>query len=100
MADLGPRLTLLLQTLVPFAFFMACVYLALHILVVRVVRRPDSPVLWFFAVVTGPLVRPLRALLPPGTPEPRVRAIALAAYATGWLGSGFLLRWLGRAMSG
>jgi hypothetical protein len=100
MADLVPRLALLLHMLVPFVFFMASVYLALHILAARVVRRPDSPVLWFFGVVTGPLVRPLRALLPPETPEPRLRLIALAAYATGWLGSRALLGWLGSALSG
>jgi hypothetical protein len=100
MIDLPLRLALLFQTLVPFVFFMASVYLALHILVARVVRRPDSPVLWFFTVVTGPLTRPVRAMLPPDMPEPRLRAIGLAVYVVGWLGSRALLGWIGRALSG
>jgi uncharacterized protein YggT (Ycf19 family) len=62
------------------------VYLGLHIAVARLVRRPDSPVLWFFGVVTSPLTRPIRALLPPGTPERRIRVIAFAVYLVLWLG--------------
>ena len=54
--------------------------------------------LWFFSVVTGPLTRPVRAVLPRGTPEPRVRAVALAMYVALWLVSGRLLSLLaGRA---
>jgi hypothetical protein len=65
---------------------MAALYLALHIAFAALIPRPESPVLWFFSVVTGPLTRPVRAMLPPSTPEPRVRAIALAVYAGLWLG--------------
>ena len=75
-------------------FFMASVYLALHIAVARLVPRPDSQVRWFFSVVTGPLIRPVRRLLPPGTSERRVHLVALGAYAALWLVSGTLLRWL------
>ena len=74
----------LLNVVIPLLFFMAWVYLAIHVLFARVVS-PDSPVLWFFNVVTGPLTRPVRGLLPRGTPEPRVRTIALLAYFVSWI---------------
>ena len=79
------RIPVLLNVVVPLLLFMACVYLTLHMVFARLVARPDSPVLWFFAVVTGPLTRPVRALLPRGTPEPRVRALALGVYLVLWL---------------
>jgi hypothetical protein len=94
------RLSVLIRTLVPFLFFMAAVYLALHALAARAVRRPDSQILWFFGVVTGPLTRPVRSLLPPRTPEPRVRVVALAIYVALWLVSGWFLRWLGAPATG
>jgi hypothetical protein len=93
-SDLGVRLTALAYIVVPLLFFMAAVYLALHVLFARMVRDPASPVLWFFAVVTGPLTRPVRAFLPPGTPEPRVRVVALALYGALWLASRALLLWI------
>jgi hypothetical protein len=85
MDDAVRRLPYLLNVLLPLVFFMASVYLALHIVFARVLRRPDSPVLWFFSVVTGPLTRPVRALLPRGTPEARVRMLALGLYVVLWL---------------
>ena len=85
MADLTARLPLLLNLVLPLVLFMAWIYLALHMLFARLVTNPQSPVLWFFAVVTGPLTRPVRALLPPGTPEPRVRMISLAVYVALWI---------------
>ena len=69
-----------LLVIVWFLCYMAAVYLALHILVARFSRAPGSRLLWFFSVVTGPLTRPVRALTPPGTPEGRVRVVALGAY--------------------
>jgi uncharacterized protein YggT (Ycf19 family) len=88
------RLKALLYVLPPLVFFMASVYLGLHIVFARLVRTPGSPVLWFFAVVTGPLTRPVRALLPPGTPDRQVRMVALVVYVTLWLGVRVLLaRW-------
>jgi hypothetical protein len=78
---------------------MASIYLALHIVFARFVAagRP-SATLWFFSVVTGPLTRPVRAVLPPGTPENRVRSIALAVYVVLWMASGAVLNHLiGRA---
>lgn len=95
MSDFLLRLILVFQVLVPFVFFMASVYLALHLLVVSLARRPDSPLLWFFRVVTGPLTRPVRAFAPAQTSESRSLAIALAVYVTAWLGSRALISWLG-----
>ena len=63
-----------------FLCYMASIYLALHIAVARFSRAPDSRLLWFFSVVTGPLTRPVRALMPPATTEARVRLVALGAY--------------------
>ncbi len=63
-----------------FLGYMASVYLALHVAVARFTRAPDSRLLWFFNVVTGPLTRPVRALMPLGTPEARIRLVALGAY--------------------
>jgi hypothetical protein len=40
---------------------------------------------WFFSVVTAPLTRPVRALLPPATPETRVRMVALGVFVALWL---------------
>jgi hypothetical protein len=96
MTDLSVRLLHTANVVVPLLFFMATIYLALHVLFARVITRPDSPVLWFFSVVTGPLTRPVRALLRPGTPERRVRLVALLAYVALWLGSRVLLaQWVG-----
>ena len=69
-----------LLVLVWFVCYMAAIYLALHVVVARFSRAPESRLLWFFSVVTGPLTRPVRALLPAGVPEARVRAIALGVY--------------------
>jgi hypothetical protein len=93
--DLLVRLGVLLRLLVPFVFFMASVYLALHVLLARIVGRPESPVLWFFSTVTGPLTWPVRAVLPSSTPERRVRLVSLGCYVTLWLGSRLVLVRLG-----
>lgn len=87
MDELPLRLAILLRFLVPFLFMMATVYVAVHMLFARLISSPQSQVLWFFAVVTGPLTRPFRALLPVGTPEPRVRTIALLVYLALWVAS-------------
>jgi len=85
MDELGLRLYLFLNFVIPLVFFMAAIYLALHIAFARLVGTPESPVLWFFSVVTGPLTRPIRRWLAPGTPETRVRLVALVVYAGLWL---------------
>jgi hypothetical protein len=84
MDELLRRLPVLLNVVLPFLLFMAWIYLALHILAERL-SRPDSPLLWFFGVVTGPLTRPVRAVLPAGTPEARVRAVSLLVYVLLWI---------------
>ena len=74
-----------LLLVVGFLAYMAGIYLLVHIVFVRLIRNPQSPVLWFFSVVTGPLTRPVRALLPPGVPEARLRWVALGACVALWL---------------
>lgn len=100
MDDLGLRLVLLLRLLIPFLFMMATVYLATHVLFARLIGSPESQVLAFFSIVTAPLTRPVRALLRPGTTEPRVRAIALAIYFVLWIVTDRLARMLGPSVSG
>jgi uncharacterized protein YggT (Ycf19 family) len=92
MDDLGLRLGLVLRGLIPFLFMMASVYLATHMLFARLVTSPTSQILAFFTIVTAPLTRPIRAFLPPGTGEARVRAVALVVYVALWIATD----WLGR----
>jgi len=74
-----------LLVVVWFIAYMAAIYLALHMIVARFSRNPGGLVLWFFGVLTAPLIRPVRACLPPLTPERRVRLIALGAWIGLWL---------------
>ena len=85
MDDAAFRVLLVLNVVVPLVFFMASLYLALHIAFARLIGRPGSAVLWFFSVVTAPLTRPVRAALPSGTAENRVRLISLAVYTALWI---------------
>jgi hypothetical protein len=100
MEEFTARLPLLVNLVVPHVLFMAWIYLALHMLFARLVRRPDSPLLWFFSVLTRPLTRPVSALLPPETPEARVRAISLAVYAVLWILARVVLAGLTSARQG
>ena len=100
MDELGLRLVLLANVVIPLLFFMAAIYLSLHIAFARFVSSPESPVLWFFSVVTGPLTRPVRAWLTPGAPEPTIRLVALGVYTALWLVSRAVLVWLGAAYRG
>jgi hypothetical protein len=79
------RLPHFIYIVVPLLFFMAWIYLALHALFARFIGDPKSPVLWFFGIVTGPLTRPIRAVLPPATPESRVRLVSLGVYFVLWI---------------
>jgi hypothetical protein len=81
--------------LVWFFCYMAAIYLALHMLVARLSRAPDSRLLWFFSVVTGPLTRPVRAVVPPRTSEGRVRLITLLVLVALWLGARLVLGAMG-----
>lgn len=69
-----------------FLAYMGAIYLGLHMLLARLIRNRESRLLWFFTVVTAPLIRPVRAVLPAGTPEGRLRAITLGALVALWLG--------------
>jgi hypothetical protein len=79
------RATQIVYVIVPLVFFMAWVYLAFHMVFARVITDPRNPALWFFSVVTGPLTRPVRALLPPAATESRVRVVSLGVYVALWL---------------
>ena len=70
--------------LLRFLCFMAIVYLTLHALCVRMIAKPESKVLWFFSVVTGPLTWPLRMWLPPAISTSRLLFVALGVYGTLW----------------
>jgi hypothetical protein len=98
--ELGLRLVLLANVVVPFVFFMAAVYLALHIVFARLVTSPASPLLWFFGVVTGPLIRPVRRFLAPARPERHVRLAALLVYVALWLASRAFFVWLSASRQG
>jgi uncharacterized protein YggT (Ycf19 family) len=92
----------LVYRLVVFSWFlayMASIYLALHIVVARLSNTPDSRLLWFFGVLTGPLTYPIRAVVPAGTPETRVRYIALAVCVLCWLVTRMLLSGIGEGGS-
>jgi hypothetical protein len=91
LADLGYRALVLVW----FLAYMAAIYLALHIVVARLARSPESRLLWFFSVVTAPITRPVRALLPVGSPESRVRLVTLVVLAGLGLGARALLGALG-----
>ena len=78
-----------------FLSYMATLYLALHMVVARLSRAPDSRLLWFFSVVTAPLTRPVRALMPPGTTQGRVRLVTLLILLALWIGARALLGTLG-----
>jgi uncharacterized protein YggT (Ycf19 family) len=95
MDDLALRLTALVRGLVPFLFMMASVYLATHMVFAWLIAAPQSQVLAFFGIVTSPLTRPIRALLPPGTTDARVRAVALAVYVVLWIVTDWVSRALG-----
>lgn len=99
MGELELRLLVLANVVIPLVFFMAWVYLALHVVFARLVDQAN-PVLWFFAVVTGPLTRPVRSFMPPGTPAPRVRMVALAVYFALWMVVRALFTQLVRAWAG
>ena len=100
MDELSFRVLVLVNVAVPFVFFMAAIYLALHIVFARLIGRADSPVLWFFAVVTGPLTRPVRATVARGLAEAQVRVIALVVYVVLWIAARIVLHHLTSVRSG
>jgi hypothetical protein len=87
MEMLGYRLLLLIS----FVAYMAAIYVALHIVVAHFSKTPGSRLLWFFSVLTRPLTRPIRAVLPEGMPESQVRYLTLVACVVIWLATRLLL---------
>ena len=51
--------------------------LALHMLITKLIRNPESKLLAFLTIMTHPLTAPARSFLAPGTPESRVRGVTL-----------------------
>jgi hypothetical protein len=74
-----------LFVLLRFLCFVAVFYLALHVLLSRLIANRDSKVLWFFSIVTSPLTRPVRKRLGAGAPESRVLLLSLGFYSVLWL---------------
>ena len=83
-----------------FVGYMAAVYLALHIAVAWLSRSPESRLLWFFSIVTSPLTRRVRRLMPPEASENRVRLVALVASLLVMFGARLTLAWLGQSPFG
>jgi len=81
--------------LISFVAYMAAIYVALHIVVARFSKSPGSRMLWFFSVLTAPLLRPLRALLPSHVTEVQLRYVTLASCIVLWLAARLLLAMLG-----
>jgi hypothetical protein len=84
-----------LLLLISFVAYMAAIYVALHIVVAYFSRAPGSRLLWFFSVLTGPLTRPIRGILPAGMTESQVRYLMLGVYVVIWLATRLLLAALG-----
>jgi hypothetical protein len=68
-----------------FLCFMAVVYLALHKIVSRLSKKPNSKLLWFFSVVTAPLTRPVRVWIMPGSTDDQLLSRSLVFYGFLWL---------------
>jgi hypothetical protein len=79
--DPAARILFLLR----FLCFVAVVYLALHWTVRRFSVKPNSKLLWFFSVVTGPLTRPVKVWLTPGASDDRIISAALIVYGVLWI---------------
>lgn len=85
--------------LVWFLAFMATIYLALHMLVAKLVRNPESKVLAFLTIMTHPLTVPARSFLAPGSPETRVRGVTLGLLVCVWLLSRTLMVLIGSGLA-
>ena len=68
-----------------FLCFMAVFYLALHKLVALLSKKPNSKLLWFFGVLTAPLMRPVRGWILPGTSEDQLLSKSLLFYGFLWI---------------
>jgi hypothetical protein len=68
-----------------FLCFMAVFYLMLHKIVSRLSKNPNNKLLWFFSVITAPLMRPVRAWTMPGTSDDQLLSKSLVFYGFLWL---------------
>jgi uncharacterized protein YggT (Ycf19 family) len=80
-----------LAVLIWFMAYMASIYLALHIVVAHLSKSSENRLLWFFGVLTGPLTRPIRAVVPAGTSAAQIRYMTLAVCVIVWLATRLLL---------
>jgi hypothetical protein len=64
---------------------MALVYLGLHKLIVRMTRKPESKLRWFFGVLTEPLTHPVRSLFGAGASHDALLTRSLIFYGLLWL---------------
>ncbi len=83
-----------------FIAFMGTFYLALHLVVARWLRDPTSKVAAFFTILTAPLVRPVRGLLPPGRSEQQVRLAAFLVFLVLWLSLALVSAWAAASFAG
>jgi len=74
-----------LLVLLRFLVFIALVYLALHVLVSRMISKPEHKVLRFFALLTSPLLYPIRIWLGASASETRLLHTALMFYGLLWV---------------
>ena len=63
---------------------MAVFYLALHKLIARLSQKANSKLLWFFSVLTAPLMRPVRGIMPSAS-EDQLLSRALIFYGVLWI---------------
>jgi len=78
---MNPRILVLFRLIA----FIGVLYMGLHILVARLSRRPESRLLWFFEVLTGPLTRTVARVAPAGTSPARLRWLAFGACVLLWV---------------
>ena len=64
---------------------MAVFYLALHKIIARWSRKPDSKLLWFFAVITAPLTSPVKKWSNPDATDDQTVTYALIFYGLVWM---------------
>ena len=71
--------------LLRFLSFMAVFYLALHKIVARLSRKPNSKLLWFFGVLTAPLTLPVKRYSSPDATDGQIVTYALIFYGLVWM---------------
>lgn len=71
--------------LLRFFCFMAVFYLALHKIVARLSRKPESKLLWFFGVLTAPLTLPVKRYSSPDATDDQIVSYSLIFYGLLWM---------------